>query len=68
MSDVNYLIDLYLDTHYQEYITGEDDEGKYEVCNMCKSKIYEYSSVLPLDEGCCYECMFGVEGEINYDR
>ena len=58
--DVNYLIDSWLDTHYQDYITGEDDEGKYEVCNGCNKKIYEHSHRLPLEDW-CYSCMYGDE-------
>lgn len=63
---VDYLIDLHIKTYYEdEVITGKDDEGKYEICNMCKQKIYEHDEELPLENGCCNECLFGIEGEID---
>jgi len=62
MSNENYLINLYLDTHFEDYITGIDAEGKYQVCNGCKRKIYEHDTRLPLEDW-CNECMYGYEDE-----
>ena len=68
MTDLDYLIDLYLETHYQDPpVTGTDEYGKYEECGGCHTKIYEYDCKLPLEEW-CYECSYGREGEIHDDR
>ena len=66
MPDVNYLIDSYLASRYEpENITGEDDNGKYEICNGCNQRIYECDHVLPLEDWCS-KCMYGEE-ESYYD-
>ena len=54
---LNYLIDSYIDSQH-EIITGEDDNGRYEICYGCNQKIYECDTVLPLED-CCNRCMYG---------
>ena len=56
---LNYLIDSYIDSQH-EIITGEDDNGRYEICHGCNQKIYECDTVLPLED-CCNKCMYGEE-------
>ena len=50
----------------------EDNHGNNElvcVCDTCHTEIEYYpEDPYPLTDGVCYTCMFGEEGEMDYDR